>query len=70
LNGLTLAGLNPNDQYAFFARISGANDGPDSFFIVPQVAAVPIPAVGAGLPGLIAAFGLVAFARRRRRALA
>jgi hypothetical protein len=35
--------------------------------VAPQVAAVPLPAVGAGLPGLIAGmFGLVALQRRRR----
>jgi hypothetical protein len=69
LDGLSLAGLNPNDQYAFFARISGANDGPDSFFIVPNVAAVPGPIVGAGIPGIVAAcggmFGLNFWRRRR-----
>jgi len=54
------------DQLIFYARLSGANDGPDSFFLVPQ--AVPGPIVGAGIPGLIAACGLlVGLARRRRR---
>jgi len=48
----------------FFARITGANDGPDSFFLQ----AVPGPVVGAGLPGLMAAcFALWGFARNRRR---
>jgi len=42
LNGLTTSMIDPTHQYAFFARISGANDGPDSFFLVPGVqAAVP-----------------------------
>ena len=54
------------DQLIFYARISGANDGPDSFFLVPQQ--VPGPIAGAGIPGLIAACGVLwAFARNRRR---
>jgi hypothetical protein len=53
------------DQLIFYARISGANDGPDSFFLIPQ--AVPGPVVGAGLPGLLAGFiGLWGLARRGR----
>jgi len=66
LTGFSLAGINPGDTVGFFARITGANDGPDSFFIL----AVPGPAVGAGLPAMLAAFGLFGFnyLRRRRRA--
>lgn len=43
LTGLTLDGINPGDQLAFYSRISGANDGPDSFYLVaaPVVTAVP-----------------------------
>ena len=68
LNGLTLDGLDLTHQYAFFARISGANDGPDSFFIVPQ--AVPGPLMGAGLPGVLAGcLGLWGLHRRRRASL-
>jgi hypothetical protein len=66
LNGLTTANLDPTHQYAFFARITGANDGPDSFFIVPAV--VPGPVVGAGLPALFA-LGLLGFSYFRRRRL-
>lgn len=56
------------DQIIFFARISGANDGPDSFFLQPNAVAVPGPIVGAGLPGLIAAcFGMVGLRNWRRR---
>jgi hypothetical protein len=68
LDGLSLAGLNLTHEYAFFARISGANDGPDSFFIVPS--AVPGPIVGAGIPGIVAACAMLFGLHRRRRALA
>lgn len=70
----TLNGFNINlgsdiqlgDQLIFYARISGANDGPDSFFLIPQQ--VPGPIAGAGIPGLIAACGfMLALARNRRR---
>src|SRR6186997_715655 len=70
----TLSGFNiqlgtdiqAGDQLIFYARISGANDGPDSFFIIPQQ--VPGPIVGAGIPGLIAACGaMIALARNRKR---
>ena len=73
----TLSGFNitpgvdiqAGDQLIFYARISGANDGPDSFFLIPQP--VPGPAVGAGIPGVIAACGaLWALARRRKQASA
>jgi len=58
----------PGDQLIFYARISGANDGPDSFFLIPQ--AVPGPLVGAGIPGLVVAcLGLIGLARRRRQAV-
>jgi len=70
ISGLTLAGVNPGDQIMFFSRITNANDGPDSFFLIPQVQAVPLPAVGAGLPGLVMGlFGLVALHRRRKQRL-
>jgi hypothetical protein len=66
LDGLSLAGLDPTHEYAFFARISGANDGPDSFFIVPQQ--VPVGVAGAGIPGLIAgAFTLLGLGRWRKK---
>jgi len=69
LTGFTLEGISAGDVVGFYARITGANDGPDSFFIQPF--AVPGPAVGAGLPALLtAAFGLLGFHRLRRRRLA
>lgn len=72
LTGLTTSGLVADHQYAFFARMTNTNDGPDSFFLVPGVQAVPAPVVGAGFPGILA--GLVALwglnKRRRQRTLA
>jgi hypothetical protein len=66
LSGFSLAGINPGDTVGFYARITGANDGPDSFFLMPF--AVPGPAVGAGAPGLLAGvMALFALHRVRRR---
>jgi len=53
------------DQLIFFARMTNANDGPDSFFIVP--AQVPGPVVGALLPSMAAGLGLLGFSYFRRR---
>jgi hypothetical protein len=33
--------ISAGDQLIFYARLSGANDGPDSFFLVPNATAVP-----------------------------
>jgi hypothetical protein len=59
--------IHVGDQIIFFARMTDANDGPDSFFVNPNVAAVPGPIVGAGPVGLAAAglFGLNFWRRRR-----
>lgn len=69
LNGFNInlgSDIQAGDQLIFYARISGANDGPDSFFLIPQQ--VPGPIVGAGIPGLIAACGMMlALARRRKK---
>lgn len=67
LNGLTTASLDPNHQYAFFARMTNTNDGPDSFFIVPAVQAVPVPGAvwlfGSGIAGL----GMLKLRRRKQQ---
>ena len=53
--------IHAGDQIIFFARLSNANDGPDSFFLVPTpgAAETPLPAAvwlfGGGL-GLLAMF--------------
>jgi hypothetical protein len=56
-----------NDQLIFFARLSNASDGPDSFFLVPTAQAVPGPIAGAGIPGIVAALGMLGLAGWRRR---
>jgi len=62
--------ISAGDKLIFYARLSGANDGPDSFLLVPNATAVPGPIAGAGLPGLAAAlFGLVGLHRRRKQRL-
>jgi hypothetical protein len=51
---INLSNIDPNDQLMFFARITGANDGPDSFFIVPQLGPGDVP-----VPGAVWLFGTV-----------
>jgi hypothetical protein len=69
LSGLSLAGINQGDTVMFFARITGANDGPDSFFLIPRIQEVPLPAAvwlfGAGLAGL----GLLSRRKRKQQQL-
>lgn len=66
LGPISLIGLDLTHDYAFFARISGATDGPDSFFLVaaPSVDETPLPAA-AWLFGSAVAGG--AFMLRRRK---
>jgi hypothetical protein len=63
--------IHVGDQLIFFARLSNASDGPDSFFLVPTQVAVPGPIAGAGIPGLLTALGgMYVLARRRRNKIA
>jgi hypothetical protein len=56
------------DQLIFFARMSGANDGPDSFFIIAQgVAETPLPAAVWMFGGVLGLAGMVAGHRRRKQ---
>lgn len=67
LSGLSLAGVAPGDRIVFFARWTGAVDGGESFWLQPNVQAVPGPEMGSGLVGILAgAFGMAWLAKRRR----
>lgn len=56
------------DQLIFFARISGANDGPDSFFLIPtQLEETPLPAAVWMFGGVLGLAGMVAGHRRRKQ---
>jgi hypothetical protein len=62
--------IHVGDTILFLARMSGLNDGPDSFFIEAAPAAVPGPVVGAGFPGLLAGcLALWGLNKRRRNRL-
>jgi hypothetical protein len=69
----TLSGFNlqrgdilPGDQIIFFARISGANDGPDSFFLVPTPQAEAVPEASTWFM-MIAGFAGIGFVSLRQR---
>jgi hypothetical protein len=64
---LSSAGILPGDRLLFQASWDHAVDGGESFYIVPVTSAVPGPIAGAGIPGLIAACGMLFGLHRRRR---
>jgi hypothetical protein len=70
LTGFDLSSVNIGDRLLFRAAFHGASDGGESFYIVPQLQAVPGPIVGAGIPGIVAACAMLFGLARRRRALA
>lgn len=56
------------DQLIFFARISNASDGPDSFFLIPnQEIVTPLPAAVWMFGGVLGLYGMIAGGRRRRQ---
>jgi hypothetical protein len=69
ISGLSLANVNAGDQIIFFARITGANDGPDSFFLIPNaVAETPLPPAVALMGSVLAGgIGIGAIRNRRRK---
>ena len=73
ISGLSLAGVSPGDQIIFFARITGANDGPDSFFLIPGQQGpgdVPLPPAVALMGSVLAGgIGISAIRNRKRRAV-
>jgi len=70
ISGFSLAGISSGDRIGFFARITNSNDGPDSFFLLPNTLPIPGPVVGAFLPTALAGLGLLGFSWFRRRRLA
>ena len=57
--------FNEGDQIIFFARMSGANDGPDSFFLTPGVQAA-VPELSTWLMMIIGFVGVGGLAMRKR----
>jgi len=68
ISGFDLSSVNIGDRLLFRAQWSGASDGGESFYLVPQLNAVPGPALGAGLPAALAALLALGWYRRKRTA--
>jgi hypothetical protein len=70
LGSFQLTGAAAGHDILFFARISGANDGPDSFFLVADTtAAVPEASTWAMLLAGFAGIGGIAMRRNRKERL-
>jgi hypothetical protein len=68
LSGFDLSNVSLDSRLLFRAQWSGAVDGGESFYIVPEIQAVPGPIAGAGIPGIVIACGfLLGLARNRKR---
>jgi hypothetical protein len=57
--------FNEGDQIVFFARMSGANDGPDSFFLQPSVQAA-VPELSTWFMMIVGFLGVGGLAMRKR----
>jgi len=66
LTGLTTSGLIADHEYAFFARMSKINDGPDSFFLTPGVQAA-VPELSTWMMMILGFAGVGTLAYRKRR---
>jgi hypothetical protein len=68
LSGFSLAGINSGDRIGFFARITNANDGPDSFFLLAGPnAETPLPGAVWLFGSVVAGAGALRTIRNRRR---
>jgi len=61
--------FNAGDQILFFARMSGANDGPDSFFLNPTPQAA-VPELSTWMMMIVGFLGLGGLAMRKREGAA
>jgi hypothetical protein len=69
LSGLSLnrGDIAPGDQLIFFARITGANDGPDSFFLVANPTVAAVPELSTWMMMIVGFAGVGTLALRKRR---